>query len=586
MRKIIVLFIACVFGVFFGMTQVYGANMPLEIMNLKPAGTGTPVLTASHRYFFAYPGIEYKIRAQVVGGDYPYTYELINEPAGMSIDSAGYIRWENPTSDANNITISVTDSSGTEVSSFWSIDVTNDVFRFVDINAAPGGDGTIENPFDSIEAMTENVLSTDIVYFRKGTYAVPVRGDHTINSASAFKWDYPRNTSVQWIAYPDENVTMDLGGDKYFYNRVAGQPFYFDGLRFYRGREYFFRSGSALTYVTFLDNTFEDLTLERENYNSNQGTYFTMYGGRGYNMAWQGNTFSGFRGTQGIGSLYDQDTTLIEDNYFTDFSGYAGSTNQVFAFKIGIVNLTLRGNVVNLGMDDDFSIFGGTSLNSGFVDGDGVHGPRSQNIEILYNYFRHDGSCMGQLNRGHQADTWVHRNTFVSTFQMTNLVEGSCDGPFIINDNIFQNSDAGIRYHYTCSGDYLGCVSQEGNIGAVNGLVDEDGLLLESSDIGQLGWQFSDGTTPRDLGGDVQPISVPEPVIIRADVNQDKSIDLVDARMIFRNILGFPMSGTDWQDSSTSGDVNCDGRVDLRDAMLTFRESVGLSMSGTAWCVQ
>lgn len=502
MKTKILFALIIIFSVFLKIEISRAENLPLQIINIKPAGTGSPAIPASYRIFYAYPGIEYKIRAAVIGGDYPYTFSLSNAPTGMTVDEAGYILWTNPQESANNIGLRVTDSDGDYVDTIWSISVQTSGFKFVDGGATINGDGSINSPYSSIENMTLSASATDIVYFRSGTYLVPARGDHTINNASAFEWNNPSNTSSQWLAYPDEGVTLDLNNNRYLYGN-SSNPFYFQGLRFYQGREYFFRTSSGLNYSTFLDNIFDTLTLERTDYNSNQGTYFTMHAGTGHYLIFQGNDFSNFTGTQGIGSLYDQNTTLVENNSFFDFSG-ANSTNQVLAFKIGISGLTFRGNKVILSAQDDFGLLGG-STNSMFADGTPYgHGPKSENIEISYNYFRHYGSGLVEFNRyNDQGVTWIYRNTFGSPLQMTNLNEdtGGCEGPWYINNNVLQNTSSGINYHYTCSGNYTTCVSQSGNIGATSGIIEGDGNLTEaySQYLGLAGWQFADGRTPLDL---------------------------------------------------------------------------------------
>jgi len=476
------------------------ANLPLQIINIKPAGTGSPAIPSTHRIFHAYPGIEYKIRAAVGGGDYPYAYALSNAPSGMTVDAAGYIRWPNPQTNATNIGLRITDSTGNYINTSWSISVHTSGFRFVDVSSQTNGTGTIGSPHNSIANMAVAAAATDIIYFRSGTYSVPARGTQSIGNASAFEFENPSSTAAIWLAYPSANVTINLTNNRYFYGATS-VPFYFEGLRFYQGREYFFRASSTSNYVTFLDNTFDTLTLERTNYNSNQGTYFTMHGDTGHYLTFQGNTFSGYRGAQGIGSLYDQDMVLIEDNHFSDFSGAnLGATNQVFAFKIGIANLTFRGNVVNLASTSDFGIMGGNN-NGAFSDGTPYgYGSTSENIEISYNYFRHDGRGLVEFNRyNDQGTTWFYRNTVVSGLQMTNLNE-DCDGPWTVNNNVFQNSSAGLSYHYTCTGNYTACLSQTGNIGATSAVVDSGGKLLSSrtASVGVAGWQFPDGSTPMD----------------------------------------------------------------------------------------
>jgi hypothetical protein len=142
-----------------------------------------------------------------------------------------------------------------------------------------------------------------------------------------------------------------------------------------------------------------------------------------------------------------------------------------------------------------------------FADGTPYgHGPKSENIEILYNYFRRDDGGPIEFNRyNDQGTTWIYRNTFVCGLQMTKL-DSDCDGPWFIDDNIFENSSSGISYHSSCTGDYTACVSKSGNIGSTSGVVDSNGLLLSnySSHIGLVGWQFPNGSTP--INGDYVPI--------------------------------------------------------------------------------
>ncbi|HIP47895.1 MAG TPA: hypothetical protein EYG92_02880 [Lutibacter sp.] len=71
---------------------------------------------------------------------------------------------------------------------------------------------------------------------------------------------------------------------------------------------------------------------------------------------------------------------------------------------------------------------------------------------------------------------------------------------------------------------------------------------------------------------------------IRADVDQNATINSVDAMLTLRNSLGLDMSGTNWQSSATTGDVDCNGSPNSIDAMLILRYSLGLSMEETGWC--
>jgi hypothetical protein len=71
---------------------------------------------------------------------------------------------------------------------------------------------------------------------------------------------------------------------------------------------------------------------------------------------------------------------------------------------------------------------------------------------------------------------------------------------------------------------------------------------------------------------------------VRADVDNNSTINTTDAMLTLRNSLGLNMSNTNWFSSTTTGDVNCDGNSNSTDAMLILRYSLGLDMSGTGWC--
>src|SRR5262245_8720973 len=74
---------------------------PLQVILPRPADTapdpGQPTLSPDHFTLWAYPGVEYRMRAAVIGGHYPYAYALSGAPAGMTIDPVtGVIAWPDP----------------------------------------------------------------------------------------------------------------------------------------------------------------------------------------------------------------------------------------------------------------------------------------------------------------------------------------------------------------------------------------------------------------------------------------------------------------------------------------------------------
>lgn len=75
-----------------------------------------------------------------------------------------------------------------------------------------------------------------------------------------------------------------------------------------------------------------------------------------------------------------------------------------------------------------------------------------------------------------------------------------------------------------------------------------------------------------------------KPILIRADVDQNGSINATDAMLTLRKSVALSMIGTSWKESPTTGDVNCDGKRSSTDAMLILRYAVRLPMENTAWC--
>jgi hypothetical protein len=90
-----------------------------------------------------------------------------------------------------------------------------------------------------------------------------------------------------------------------------------------------------------------------------------------------------------------------------------------------------------------------------------------------------------------------------------------------------------------------------------------------------------------DLRGEMSSVGAyeyAENQTIRADVDNNSTINTTDAMLTLRNSLGLNMSNTNWFSSATTGDVNCDNVSNSTDAMLILRHSLGLDMSGTGWC--
>ena len=472
MRLILALILCVVSSV----SPTQAAVFDLEITNIKPAGTGSPAISSSNRIFRAYPGIEYNIRAAVIGGLYPYTYSLSNAPSGMTINSAtGEIIWTDPQANSGTITLTVIDTENTTVSTTWAITVTSSTTDFIFIDSAYSGTetGSTTQPYTSVANMLNaEVNNTNkIVYLKAGTYYYP-----EFNSNPNPHWMDLNNSPRVWIAYPGQAVTLQGSASgtnaNTIYNNVA--TVYFDRLTIRSGVEYTMLLANS-PYTTVRRCVFDGLTTNTS-VNNNQGMIY-MPNGMGVQsyIVIQDNEFTNFVGGQAIGSLYRTNKILIENNYTHD-GGQPGLS--AFCDPVGIkaynTYYTIRGNQIIIPADaSTLEIY-----NEG-VDQD--YG------EFNYNYVKRiSGGSDNALLFFYPETFYMQRNTFVGDIEFyTNL----SDGPYYFDNNVLIGSL--VNATYLTSTDTL--------TGAID-IIDTSGKLTSgyAQYVGTRGWQFADGSTPME----------------------------------------------------------------------------------------
>lgn len=492
MKKIILLVLMlCLAGV------AEAAFFPLEITNIKPAGTGSPAIPTTNRIFRAYPGVEYNIRAAVIGGVYPYAYELTTAPSGMTINSrTGEISWPNPNTSGSPhaATLRVTDSESTQVSASWDITVTTSDFIFVQAGYSGTETGSITQPYSTLANMLANEsTTTDIVYFRSGTYQMV---DFNSGQDNVMNITYsPRN----WVAYPGASVELEGGFDDPSEARqiTIWGAFYFDGLTIKNSVRYAIFTDSNANYKTIRRCVFDGL-VPNDDVNNNYGFVHTGNNGPGYYFVIQDSEFKNWRNASAIGSLYNDKKMLIENNYIHSdlVSGSPsgiGSTNGISP-KYYTDYLTVRGNIVV--MQGDY-LMGGN--NAAMIDSDYV--------EILFNVFHKNGAgLIGLLDWevGQQQRTHYWRNTLIG---YTGPRSSTPSGPYTFANNVVSNSNS-----FTNAYDFWLRGSQEEvtltdnltdtNVAALIDVDDDYKLISGQSEyIGSRGWQLSDGHTPMELSG-------------------------------------------------------------------------------------
>jgi hypothetical protein len=194
------------------------AKIPLEI--IAPDTGGMP----SHsRYRQAYPGLRWRVPIAVLGGSFPFRYELTSAPVGMTIGERygsadyGVLNWDNPIAGTHSVAVRVTDQEGTQRTASWSLVVTTSNTIFVDAAASPGGNGSIGSPFRSFSdfygGQDVATYANHHSYFKNGTYS-------TINvSSGMFHWRSSKPCAL--LAYPGHSPIIDTTNAGF---RSADQP--------------------------------------------------------------------------------------------------------------------------------------------------------------------------------------------------------------------------------------------------------------------------------------------------------------------------------------------------------------------------
>ena len=473
---------------------------PLELVSPREAATapsadaGTPDMPSGHRIFKAYPGIEYNIRAVVIGGAYPYTFSLSNAPSGMTINATtGEISWPNPTGGPVTPSVTVTDYENTTITEAWTITVTTSGFEFYATDGNDStGDGTISSPYQTLGHARSNTANS-ILYFRAGTYSMSnfttlgLTADYGGGNLKC-GWGPGRGSSVQMLAYPGESVTFDHAYSSGVYMGVmlelepaalssTSQPIYLDGITFTNVSNSLLRPTANGSYHHIRRCTFSDVWEPTGGANPagimwSQGTlrhYTALQDNVGVDLD--------HGATCGMYKLYSHKKLLIED----DEASVCGSP---FDIKYGCPRFEIRGGWYR---DNTYSEPGIVGNQNG-ASGEYCSG------EIRYNRVTCRGNAGGVSavpalalnNFGNTADVDVYRNTFVGKVWIENTTG---TGTFTFKNNVIINDNTTYAdrlsyddYAGTSSLVALGTGDDTNLVGAIG-----SGIVNESTDLALTG---------------------------------------------------------------------------------------------------
>jgi len=403
------------------------ANFPLEIIQPKPN------LDTKNRFYKAYPGLEYNVRLGVIGGVYPFRYELVTKPEGMTIDGLGEITWAEPVLSTVPVDVSVVvvdaESSTTNVS--WTITVTTSGFRFVDsvngLSAVAGGAGSFANPWKSFKdvydgddyaSKSTDRYANEFVYWRAGVYTMDA-----YKEAGGARVPLVENNKPQvWLAYPGEKPVIDMSGS-YLAIYSGASNVYFDGLEFKLNGN---AKGKGITIdsdarnVTFRNNLFHGITNAVTG--GNNSFIFITRSGVGRDYVIQDNEMHGVK-VSGYGILgYNARNVLIENNVLHDIAMHPISPKE------GTQMWFIRANRMYNNPSNSINIQ--YSNTSGIASG---------NIEISHNVVEAGGGKVrvnsNQTTAG--LPVYIHRNTFKGVVQQD--VTTASNGPFYWSHNVIEN---------------------------------------------------------------------------------------------------------------------------------------------------
>jgi hypothetical protein len=432
------------------------ARYPLELVSPRAAGTTpsagdrSPAMPAGHRVLRAYPGLEYNIRAVVIGGSYPYHFTLSDAPAGMTIDPrTGEIRWPNPRGGRATPTVSVTDAEGTSLTSPWTIEVTTDGFRFLD--ARRGDDsqpGTLEAPWKSLARIKSGGAAGEIVYFRAGTYTtagMPTSGGESWRRVEFNGRFHP----VRWLAFPGERPVIDnayaaaadpattgSATDTGQFLRLTGSdasPVYLDGLEVTNAWHIGLQFGSGTCdYAVFRRLSVHGIAEAIDGANSAGVMTLTSPSDPSWYTAFQDNDFHD-NAPGGI-KQYSQRKLLWEDCRFRDSGSGPDLKSDVARFEVrGCTFSNNRGRYAGL--------FGN------------MHPARGGEVsgEVRFNRMLCGGPpglpgapetlAMDVNQDGLAGVIHLYRNTFVGGVRVRNT--DGADGPFHFSRNVIVNRSSG-----------------------------------------------------------------------------------------------------------------------------------------------
>jgi hypothetical protein len=408
-----------------------------------PRPDSETAVNARHRV--NYPGQNYRVPVAVNGGAWPFYYELLSGPAGMTIGTQmtlsggeliadadyGIINYANAAAGTYTVTVRVTDQNLIVNTITWQLVVSTTDWIFFDASAGTNGTGTLASPYNNLSSFSG--LTTKKVLYRASTVDLEQK---TIGLDSWPKTHLPYGNESVTMNKAMSSVGADTTGDIWFSGFTFKVPP--SSITITEYNQFFRLAGTTRT--VFFENTFDYENQDNPNTGGANSSVLMWSNASAAqsstNNAWycvvMRNTFK---------NLKDRDTWLgysmryavIErnsmENCTTTFGGHG------FYSKTSVDYLTFRGNY-SIGTTNTLKLFR--------MDAYVGYFPMDY-YDISYNNYRYYGSDstgdgIGAISFGSEfwpAGThhYVYRNTFYSQSAAGIHARGQASGSTITCSN-------------------------------------------------------------------------------------------------------------------------------------------------------
>lgn len=420
--------------------QYVTAKMPLLTVYPRPdAETQT---SARHRR--AYPGIQYRIPVAVQGGAYPFRFDLVSGPSGMSVGSTisdqnyGIVTWTpSAVGGPYNVVVRVTDQQGATTNASYTVTATTQGFVFMDPTAPAGGTGSIASPLRDFGELlrgsrNDRTFAGQILYLRGGTHQLTGLAEN--NGNINFAAD---NKPLAWLAYPGENVVLDASRAVVnFTESGSGNDFFAQGFTMRNSRpdvadsRFFFFGDNAGHRSTFFELRFQNLVRGTSG-GDNPGAIVMFRGGgfRNY-LAVLNSRIDGYAAPM-VGSIYYTRGAVIEGNTLGAAGGtppnsgiYAKSGNDLWSIRR---NTSVQQNFPYGAVQFSFESY---ATSRAEISYNTLRSPNASEIALVYNW--NETSAPG-------TKIWINRNTLIGRVRALTYVSFEA----FLEKNLIFNDDAG-----------------------------------------------------------------------------------------------------------------------------------------------